>query len=550
MSVFEEGASVQKVITGGSLTYFLAMLAGIFAFIFGIIFTRADIGLGEESYGIFITGQAIIVVIGCVTWGINQSIQKYVAEYLVNEKEKAELYARNGTISILIFAIITCIICSILGIWLLSTNFILGLLLPLVGITIFVIALKDGIIGNIAAVQRFDYVALINACLSLGLFLLGVPIILFIIKPIPAPDFMQLVPLTILGIFCSGIIQVILCWYFGRKCLPISVKDLYRGVKDFQIMGRVFKYGLYCAIPTIILSGTILWIPALLISGILGATAPGLYGIIVGYSTVMLTISFMGWPMISAVSEAHAKGDQKLINDYFRTNFRSSFNLIALILAIFIGLAKPILQIFHGSEYSYGQFPFIILAIGVSILALEFICCTILIGVGDGRRASYFFITITIIEIGLTILFLSCFPSNIVSFAAPIAILISSVSLFPFIPKLLKPHTEVPIPWDSLLKGGISIIIALAVGFLINTFLFSFLSLLGILIGGIIHAVIYIFSMLFLAGYSDEDLEMIYSSLETFNLGALKPLVQVGEKIIHKSPFYRENQEIDTENRE
>jgi len=550
MSVFEKGPSVEKVISGGSLTFILAMLGGVFAWIFGVIFTRADIGLGKEAYGIYITGISIITVISCVTWGINQSIQKYVAEYLIIDKTKAELYARNGTIAILLIGSVICGICITLGIIYFPYDSILGLLLILIGISVIFISIKDGIIGNIAALQRFDYIAVINACLSLGTFIIGIPIILFIVKPLGYPAFLQLVPLTILGTSLGYIIQIILALYYGHKCLPYSLVHLYRGPKNKHIMGTVIKYGLYCTIPTIILSGTILWIPALLISGILGPTAPGLYGLILGYATVMLTISFMGWPMISAVSEAHALKDQKLIDDYFRNNFKSSFNLIALFLVIYIGLSKFILTIFHGSEYVYGQVPFIILAVGVSILALEFISCTIVIGVGEGRKASFVFISITLIEIVLTILFLFIFPIGSVSFAAPSAVLISSLVIFPFIPKLLKPYTTVPIPWDNLVKGIISIIISIGIVYLIDTFIFSFMSISGIIIGILILAGVYIFSMLLLAGFSDEDLEMIYSSLETFKIGFLKPLVQVGEKIIHKSPFYKKEPIRDSENGE
>ena len=539
MSVFEKGPSVSKVITGGSLTFLLAMIAGVFAWIFGVTFTRVDIGLGREAYGIFITGQAVIVIIGCITFGVNQSIQKYVAEFLVTDKEKAEKYARNGVISIIIFALIACIILSISGIFLFPSNTLIGLSLIIIGPSLLIISLKDGIIGNLAAIQRFDYVAVINASFSVGLFIVGIPIILFIIKPNSASPYTQLAPLTLLGLTCSYIIQVIVAGYYGRKSLPFNLRNLHKGSKDIRIMGKVFKYGLYCAIPTIILSGSILWIPALLISAFGGSAATGLFGVIVGYAFMILTISFMGWPMISAVSEARAMGDQKLIDDYFRNNFKSSFNFISLFLTIFVGLAGPILTIFHGSDYRLdGQIPFIILAVGVAILALEFISCTIVIGAGEGKKASIVFIIITLSEIALTVLFLNVFP--VAHYAAPCAILISSLLMFPFIVKLLKFQTSVPFPRETLWKSSVSIIIAIGVGFLINySFNNYFYSLIGIVIGGVVLAGMYILSMLLLAGYDDEDFEMIYDSLDTFKLGFLTRLIKSAEKLSQKSPFYK-----------
>lgn len=526
------------------MTYFLAMIAGVFAFIFGIVITRADIGLGQEAYGIFIMGQAIISIVGCITWGINQSIQKYVAEYLVTSKEEAESYARNGTIVIILFATITCILFIIGGILFFPVSPVIGLILLIVGPTLLIMSLKDGILGNIAAVQRFDYVAVINAVLGVGLFIVGIPLVLFVIKPNPV-QLQNLAPLTVLGICCGVIIQVLISWYYGRKCLPFKIEKLYKGEKNRRIMWKILKYGLYCAIPTIILSGSILWIPALLIPVVLGTTVlgfevTGLFGVIVGYSVVILTISFMGWPMISAVSEAHAKGDQKLIDDYFRSNFKSSFNFIALFLTIYIGMSLPILGIFHGPEYMYGQLPFIILAIAVALLAIEFICCTVIIGVGEGRKASVVFSIITVSEIVLTILFLYIFPASILSYAAPIAILISSGIMFPFIPRLLKPHTSVPFPRDTLWKCTVSLVVAIGVGVLIDTFLYSFMSLIGIVVGIIILGLVYFFCMLLLAGFDDDDFEMIYDSLKTFNLGALTRVVKAAEAITHKSPFYKE----------
>ena len=539
ISVFKEGSSVTKLVTGGGLTYILGMLGGIFAWIFGIIFTRADIGLGQQAFGIFITGQAIIVPIVCFSWGINQAIQKYVSEYLVSDKNKAEIYARNGAISLIIFAACICIFCIILGISLLKVNYIMALLLFFIGPTILVVSFRDGMIGNIAAVQRFDNIAIINSMSSLGLFLVGIPLILFVIKPHPAEEILQLAPLTILGLSFSYVIQITLSWYFGRKCLPFEMKKLYRGSKDRHIIWKIVKYGFYCAIPALIISGTVLWIPALLMSIMSGTTTPGLYGVIIGYAMVMLTISIMGWPMISAVSEAHAMGNRQLIDDYFRNNFKSSFHLIALLLTIYIGLARPILEVIHGPEYAIGQIPFIILSIGVSLMALEFICCTVVIGVGEGKKASFIVIATVLIEIFLTILFLYGFPPNAISFAAPCAILISSLVIFPFIPRLLKPYTSFRFPRGSILKGSISIVIAVGFSYLIDSFIFSFSSFFGIIIGLILLIIIYIFLMLLLAGYEAEDFKLINDSLNAFNIKFLKRTVQIGEKITHKSPFYK-----------
>ena len=544
MSVFEEGPSVAKVITGGSLTFLMAMIAGGLAWVFGIAFTYEDFGLGKDAYGVYITGQAIIVLIVCITWGINQSIQKYVAEFLVTDKEKAERYARNGTIIIIIFALVTCIINCTIGLLLFPYDSMIGLLLLIIGPTILIISFKEGIIGNIAAIQRFDHVAVINACMALGLFAVGIPLIFFIKGQYPLDLYDDMAPLTIFGLTVGYFIQFLVAWYYGRKSLPFEIKKLYAGPKDIRIMGKIFKYGLYCAIPTIILSGAILWIPALLMSFILGPATPGLYGVIVGYSFVMLTISFMGWPMISAVSEAHAMGDQKLIDDYFRSNIKSSFNFIALFLTIFVGLSGSILALFHGSEFIEGHIPFIILSIGVSLLALEFICCTILIGVGEGRKASYVFIALTLCEIFLTVLFINLFPASIENYAPTSAILISSLIVLPIIPKLLKSHVTVPFPKDTLWKGSMSVIIAIGVGFLINSF-FPFESLTGFVVGILILAGMYLLSMLLLAGYDDEDFEMIYDSLKTFKLTALTNAIKTFQKITQKSPFYKKSKKSD-----
>jgi O-antigen/teichoic acid export membrane protein len=542
ISIFKEGPSVAKVITGGGLTYILAMLGGMFVWIFGVIFTRSDIGLGQEAFGIYITGQAIIVLIGCFCWGMNQSIQKHVSEYLVSDKNKAELYGRNGAIAIIIFATCICFFCVFLGISLLNLNSILAFLLFLIGPSVLISSIKDGMVGNIAAVQRFDNIAIINIMSSLGTFLIGTPLILLVIKP-HSTEILQLAPLTMLGLTFGFALQVILAWYFGRKSLPFEMKKLYRGPKDRRIIWKIAKYGFYCAIPTFILSGTVLWIPAILMAVILGTTTPGLYGVIMGYAMVMITISYMGWPMISAVSEAYAMNNRQLIDDYFRNNFKSSFNLIALILTIYIGLAKPILEFIHGPEYSSGYLPFIILSLGVSLMALEFICCSVIIGVGAGRKAAYIVIATILIEIFLTILFLYIFPLNFISFAAPCAILISSLTILPVIPRLLKPYISSRFPRGTLLKGCISILIAVGIGYLIDYFVFSFTSFIGIITGLILMIVIYIFSMLFLAGYDEEDFKLINDSLNAFNIRFLKRLVETGEKITHKSPFYRKPDE-------
>ncbi|MDD1779095.1 MAG: hypothetical protein LUQ65_13090, partial [Candidatus Helarchaeota archaeon] len=100
-------------------------------------------------------------------------------------------------------------------------------------------------------------------------------------------------------------------------------------------------------------------------------------------------------------------------------------------------------------------------------------------------------------------------------------------------------YTSFRFPRGSILKGSLSIVITIGVGYLIDSFIFSFSSFLGLIIGLIVLLTTYLFLMLILAGFDEEDFKLINDSLNAFNIKFLKRLLDAGEKITQKSPFYK-----------
>lgn len=531
--VFEK-PSVERLVTGGTNILFFGLVTGLIGWLFIVIASREDIGIGPNYLGYITVAMAINSIGACLSGGFHQALSKYLSEALVESKEKALTYAKAGFFIFNLIGIILFAAFMSVSIFLLPRNFDYGIVFGVMAIVFYTSFFRDNFIGNLAATHRFDYIGKIN-------FIAGVAN--FIVSFL----FLYLVPAPFTGTFLTTtlitnvIFQIVFIFYYGKKALAYPLSSVFKGARRPEIV-QVVKYGLFCVIPNIVFSGAILWIQNLWYSGIFNFATKyvSINGLIIGYASIVFAICQFGWPQIPAVSEAKAMNDYKLIDNYIKATLRTGFNITAFFLILYAGLSYQLLFLFHGPDYSIGYIPFIILTIAVAILGIEFLVCSLLMGLGEGRKAAYLIAILTLIQIILVPLLILCFNTlfgiNSTLFAGPISLLISSVAILPFILHyLIKYTSNPPKMYQNILgKGAISIFLTLACYTLLELTLFININpYIGLFVRALTLFAFFVFFMLIFAGLNDDDLNFY----ETF-LGPLKRVISIFRWLLHHSPFY------------
>ena len=548
-NVFEK-PSVERLATGGTYVLVFSLLAGLLGWAFMAVASQEGIGVGGDLSGYMISATAFHVIGICISAGFHQGLSKYISEALVESKEKALTYAKAGFFIFNIIGIILFSIFITLAILIFPYQWEYGLFFGIIAVVYYLTFFKDNFVGNLAAVHRFDYIGKLVFLAGIGSVIFAFGLLFLLPEPINA----YLLPLSII---INLIIQIFLVFYYTKKVVPYSFSSIFKGARRKEIF-QIAKYGLYCTIPSIIFSGAILTIQNYYYIGIFGieeffVTAIGL---IIGYASIVFSVCQFGWPQIPAVSEAKAMNDYKLIDDYMKNTLHTGFNLSSFFLIIYVGLSHVLLHLFHGPTYLEVQIPFIILSISVVLLGMEFLICTLLMGLGEGKRAVFLIISLTLIQIIFVPIALFILRNNfgpdspLTLYAGPTILLISSIAIFPLAFHYLKTYTNNPVKeyTDIFWKGIVSICLTFVCYEILELTLFSFDNLVvSLVVRAVILFCLFTIFMLIFAGYNDADLDVYAGAL-----GPLRFIVNGMRWLLHHSPFYEsengENNVITTAN--
>ncbi len=506
----------------------------------GIIASRSDIGVGSQGYGFLATAVALNVIGTCIAGGFSQSLSKHISEALVDSKEKALIYAKSGFFVFNLLGIILFSIFFIITVFLFP-NFQYAVIFGIMAISYYLSFLTYFFTGNLGAIHRYDY---IGKMMFIG-GIVGAVVAFAVLFLVPVPLNAVLLPIMLL---ISPLVQIILMLHYGKK-LPYSLRSAFSGASRTEII-KIFRYGLYCAVPNIIFTGAILWIQTLWFSGLLGVatTVVGANGVIIGYSSVALAICQIGAPQVPAISEAKALEDYKLIDKYMKTTLHNGFNMTVFLLTVYIGISYLILALFHGPEYLFAQPSFIVLSIAVAILGVEFLISTLLMGLGEGKKAAFLILTITLIQIFLVpfliIQFNNIFGLESSLYAGPLSLLISSLAIFPIAFYYLKKYTGNPTKeyLGILGKASLSMVLTLFCYVLFELYIFPHSSLLldmviGLFVRGVLLFGFFVLFMLLFAGLNDADLDLYEGYV-----GPLRILIRPMRTLLHHSPFYHQEE--------
>ncbi|MHA1229762.1 MAG: hypothetical protein ACTSPQ_03870 [Candidatus Helarchaeota archaeon] len=550
-TIDHEDQAVKNMITGGTTLIITGMIVGLFGWLTTIFVSRPDIGIGASGYAILGTANSMIIILGAISGGINQSISKFIAEKLVDSKDSALEYAKGSSLATNLFGLGMFIIFSLMSlIFYLNMSETYALIFLFVGISLFMVFFRDNLIGNLAGLQKFKTIGIINLVSIIG----GVSMALSIYY-IPYPYNR----ITFLAqVFTLPLSQIIAALIYGHKLFPYGVLNIYKLPKSFEIPKRISSYGLYCTIPQLILSGSIFWIQTMYYQMFFGPNDPvvGISAIVIGYAAVAGAISFYGWPQIPAVAEAKAMKNQTLIDKLVSQCYKTGFNVSITLLVFYVGLAHPILELFHTAEYLPGYVPFILLSFATTFIGLVFLIASMMIGLGLAKKAFiYIFILIItafIITPLLIILFTGLGNKYLVLLAGPLGLMIPTLIILPLMFKYLPKYTNKTSKFYLmiLIKGFLSVAAANITSYIIENYVYPYNTFwngipTGFLLGIVVNLSIFILLMCFLSALDDQDWELFNSML-----GPLKFMTIIPRWISKNSPFYKKREDYNKENAE
>ncbi|MHA1299094.1 MAG: hypothetical protein ACTSO9_06575 [Candidatus Helarchaeota archaeon] len=549
----ENERKAEDVVAGGGLVLISGLITGLFGWIWGVVASRSDIGFGAAGFGIFSMANSITLTLMAISGGFNQAFSKKISESLVVSNELAQKYSRSGFKIAHIFGFCFLIPLMAISVFLfIIQDSLLGVIFFSVAITLYLFFIRDALIGQLGGIQRFDLIAIVNFMIVFGGVLVGF-LILFIVPP-PENSILILIVL-----FTGPLTQIFVEVLLLRKALPYSLKSSIFGETNKEITSDTLKYGLYCILPMVILNGSIYMLQVIFYSMFFrpAPTIPiplfqklslllfpessiiSISATLIGYASVMNAAAVMAWPLVPALSEAKAKNDQKSIDEFVLSTFRAGWNLTSFFIVIYVGLAYTLLYLLHGPEYTPGHIPFIIQSCAVAVTSLNFLISSVLMGLGEGKKAAIFISLLMISQIILIpILIIILKVGNVYNalYAGPVALLIiSSLVLLISFRYLLKFTNNTRSTYFSILgKGTISVLITITISFFIDFYLYPYYqNLTSFLIGAVILGGVYLLAMLFFAGYGEDDFKM----LENFGLGKF---VKLARYITEHSPFYKE----------
>ena len=525
----KKAEAAQKIMGGGSMLMIFGLLSGLIGWAFNALWSRSDIGIGPALYGVVASGVALNAGIIWISDGFHQAISKYISAALVSSKEKATRYANAGFIIMFIFGVGIGIFFVLLSLLFFPSNFYLALVFLVTGISLFISFIRDTFVGNLSGIQKFNHVAMVQFILVSGVGL-GVIGWLFFV-----PEIAVIIIITS-GMIFGVIIQLLLGYFLFKKNSSYEIHYFRNSVKSDKM--EILKYGLYCSIPMLILHGTIYSIATLYYIFYFGANSDlvGIYGMLTGYASVMGSAVVFGWPQVPAISEAKEKQDDEMVNHLVKNSYKAGFNFSMFLLTLYVSMAFPMMYTFHGVEYLIGAIPLMIHALAVVFIGLDFLSCSLLIGLGEGKNAGILISIMTLFQLISVPTIIPLVPLQSVLLIGPSTLLLIALAIFPICLWYVFHRTknEKRLYTDILWKGGLSSGLGIVISWVIQYFFLpAYNSILIFILDAAIGLLIFVGFMLLFGGFDDDDFKLVEG------IPLIKPVIKTLKKVNNKSHFYR-----------
>ncbi len=370
----------RRLISGGAWFLGLMVLSGFFWLLLGILVTRV---YGPSGYGKLNVAQSVFDFMWAFIFGgMFEGLIHFGTGYLTKKNSSISSYFSNYVRYLTLMSLLIFILLIFLSFQ--AYDPILTTMLISIGFAFLFSGTKDSLAAIVGSLHRNKQLSIIN---SSGFYVVTILGVIFILLNLPA----NLLPLLIIF---APVSQLILCMYFLRqnlKDLFTSSFDYYLGrnikqalIDDFKKFKDILFFGFSVSIGKIsFMVMKSLDIPVLIL--FFNYANVGIYSVADTASSVLFSMTALSLPILSSISEAWAKQDTELVEDYAKISVKYPLIIGIPLTVIIFALADPIVTGIYGSEFHGAVMPLQILIFGTFLLMFGYTLSSILIGIGKPK---------------------------------------------------------------------------------------------------------------------------------------------------------------------
>ena len=445
--VFDRGGP-ERLVSGGMWFLILMILSGIFWWVLSIVVSRA---YGPEGYGIFNTAFSLhnfawVIVFG----GLFEGLIKYGSEYATKSGWKltgffATTFKYLTVIGVLMFLFIGIVASN-------TVDEITRIILYTIAFSFLFSGTKDALATILGSFQRSDHLSMINSIRSVAV-LSGT--LLFVLLSVDA----LYLPLLIV---VATISQLALCIYFLRTriihYLPFDIGTVFgnrharkktRRLENFKQFGKIFVFGSFVSLGMISFN-IMKSLDIVVIKMFLDYTQVGIYSIADTASSILFYMTSFTLPLIPAISEAYAKRDKGLMEDYIKIAIKYPILIGVPLTVTVMTMAQPLVLGIYGRAFEAAIAPLQILILGTFMLMFAYNLSSILIGIGKSKLSGLIMSAAALQYILSLFIFVPAFKSLGASFiGAAFSLTLTGMTLMVIVPYYLKKKLAVNV-YDGL----------------------------------------------------------------------------------------------------
>jgi O-antigen/teichoic acid export membrane protein len=375
-----DNSGARRLIVGGAWFLGLMVLSGVFWLLLGVQISRA---YGPSGYGLFNIAQSVFDFMWAFVFGgLFEGLIHFGAGYLTKKKSNISSYFSNYVRYFTIMSLI--LFCVLIVLSFQTTDIILSTILISIAVAFLFSGTKDALSAIVGSLHKNKQLSIIN---SSGFYLVSILGMIFIMLNLP----LHLLPILIIF---APVCQLLFCMYFLRAYL----KDLFilgvtfyknKNIKqslfdDFKHFKHMLFFGFSISIGKIsFMVMKSLDIPVLIL--FFNYANVGVYSVADTASSVLFSMTAFSLPILSSISEAWAKKDKALVEDYAKISVKYPLILGIPLTVIIFSLADPIVTGIYGTEFQGAVMPLQILIFGTFLLMFGHTLSSILIGIGKPK---------------------------------------------------------------------------------------------------------------------------------------------------------------------
>jgi len=536
-----EERSVSRLIIGGSLQVIGSALSGLFWWILGILLSRPDIGIGPEGYGVYGIMLSFISFLSLFPAGVSTALSRSLQEFDTKE-DKAYVSRAFFTVTlVLLFASISLgliIINSFFGTSYVRTMLFISL------ITVFLLSFSSFFIGLLNGFYEYNHTGFATMLYGAGAFITTVFILFFMdIRKMSPYGYSYYLAL----IFISGSL-IYLVYLFIASLITIQITSGFFSISFDISFKKALKRTFWCMLPLLLSLNSYMWASLLILSSFgISEKYLGMLNIAIGYAATLFLIAFFSIPSVPEIGRAYEIGDTNLIKKLVRGAIKSFMFLTGLLIVAYVSMSYPLLYIFHTKVYTTAQIPFITSMISTGLIAVEYACIMILIGLNKEKLGGISALITFIASLSIFIILLYAnwklpYLEEEISYITLPSLILTFITI-PIIVYLFKVIKESSgyLPVSAILKSILSATVATIFGMLLYPIIWPKTDFIQLSIAAALPSILYLLALLLIGYFDEQDFILAYDVINSLKLSFFSPLIKAFERIALANPLREKN---------